>query len=102
MTAATKGLLVRLEAEPGKEGKLADFLAGALELVEAELQTTAWFAVRLSESAFAIFDVFPDEAGRAAHLAGPVAAALGAHADELLAVPPAIEHADVLAAKVRR
>jgi quinol monooxygenase YgiN len=102
MTPVTTGLLVRLEAKPGREEDLAGFLGGALELVETELQTTAWFAVRLSESTFAIFDVFPDEAGRAAHLAGPVAAALGAHADELLAMPPAIERADVLAAKVRR
>jgi hypothetical protein len=47
-----------------------------------------------------IFDTFPDEAGRNAHLSGPVAAALMEKAAELLAKPPAIEKIDVLAAKL--
>ena len=72
----TKGLWVTLEAKPGKEDDLAAFLKGALPLVEEEPQTTAWFALRLGSSRFAIFDVFPSEAGREAYLAGPVAAAL--------------------------
>jgi quinol monooxygenase YgiN len=96
----TVGLLVTLEANPGKEGELAAFLEGALPLVEQELQTTAWFAVRVASSRFAIFDAFPSEAGRDAHLAGPVAAALMENAPELLASDPSIELVDVLAAKL--
>ena len=94
------GLLVTLEAKPGKEDDLAAFLKGALPLVEEEPQTTAWFAVRLASSRFAIFDAFPSEAGREAHLAGPVAAALMEHASELLASEPRIEPVDVLADKL--
>lgn len=93
-------LLVMLEAKPGKELELASFLSGALPLVQAEPATTAWFAVRFGPSTFGIFDVFPNESGREAHLAGPVAAALMAAASELLAEPPAIEKIDVLAAKL--
>jgi quinol monooxygenase YgiN len=94
------GLLVTLEAKPGKEDDLAAFLKGALPLVEEEPQTTAWFAVRLGSSRFAIFDAFPNETGRDAHLAGPVAAALMQNAPELLAVDPRIETVDVLADKL--
>ncbi len=96
----TTGLIVRLEAQAGKEDAVAEFLRSAVPLVEGEPETIAWFAVRLGESSFAIVDVFPDDAGRQAHLAGPVAAALMSKADELLAEPPAIEHVDVLAAKL--
>lgn len=96
----TTGLVVRLEALAGKEDELAAFLSAALPLVEDEPDTVAWFAVRTDTSSFAIVDVFPDEAGRRAHLAGPVAAALAERAPELLAKPPTIEQADVLAAKL--
>lgn len=97
----TTGLLVTLEAQPGKEQDLAAFLADALPLVEAEPETVAWFAIRTGASSFAIVDVFPDDAGRQAHLDGPVAAALIANAPELLAEPPRIEHAEVVAAKLQ-
>ena len=93
-------LLVRLEAKPGKEATVADFLAGALPLANQEAQTTAWFALRLGPSTFGIFDAFPGEEGRAAHLKGPIAAALMANAAELLSTPPVIERVDVLAAKL--
>jgi quinol monooxygenase YgiN len=96
----TVALWVRLEAKPGREADLDAFLRAGLPLVQAERATTAWFGVRLGPSTFAIFDAFPDEAGRNAHLSGRVAAALMAKAAELLAQPPAIEKADVLAAKV--
>ena len=72
----TTGLIVRLDAQPGKEEELAMFLVDALPLVASEPQTVAWFALKTSDSSFAIVDVFPDEAGRQAHLDGPVAAAL--------------------------
>ena len=96
----TVGLLVRLEAQPGKEADVERFLKDGLSIVEEEPATTAWFAIRLGPSTFGIFDVFPDEAGREAHLAGRVAAALKDRGDELFARPPAIEQVDVLASKL--
>lgn len=93
-------LLVRLEAKPGKEAALRDFLNSGLALVEEEPATTAWFAIQMGPATFGIFDAFPDEAGRQAHLNGKVAAALMANASELLAQPPVIEKVDVLAAKL--
>lgn len=96
----TVGLFVRLEAKPGKEETVANFLRGALPLVQEEAGTTAWFALRFGPSTFGIFDAAPDEAGRQAHLAGRVAAALMANASELLAEPPSIEKVDVLAGKL--
>jgi quinol monooxygenase YgiN len=91
------GLLVTLDASPGKEEELAAFLSGALPLVEQEPETTAWFAIQLGPSRFGIFDTFPGEAGRAAHLAGRVAAALTERGPDLLASEPRIERVDVLA-----
>jgi quinol monooxygenase YgiN len=93
-------LFVRLEAKPGKEAEVEAFLKGGLAIVEEEPATIAWFAIRLGPSTFGIFDAFPDEAGRQAHLSGQVAAALMAKAPELLATPPVIEKADVLASKL--
>jgi quinol monooxygenase YgiN len=94
------GLWVRLEAKPGKEQAVEQFLRGGLALVQQEPATIAWFAVRLGPSSFAIFDVFPSDAGRQAHLNGAVAAALMAKAGELLSQPPSIEKIDVLAVKM--
>ena len=96
----TVALWVRLEAKPGKEKDVEAFLRSGLPLAQAEPATTAWFALRLGPSTFGIFDAFPDESGRKAHLAGPIAAALMAKAQDLLAKPPAIENVDVLAAKL--
>jgi quinol monooxygenase YgiN len=93
-------LLVRLEAKPGKEAAVEEFLRAGLPIVQDEPATTAWFGIRLGPTTFGIFDAFPDEAGRQAHLSGRVAAALMAKAPELFAKPPAIEKVDVLAAKL--
>jgi quinol monooxygenase YgiN len=93
-------LFVRLEAKPGKEAEVEEFLKRGLSIVQEEPATIAWFAIRLGPSTFGIFDAFPDEAGRQAHLSGRVAAALMAKAPELLATAPVIEKADVLAAKL--
>ena len=98
----TVALLVRLEAKPGRESDVEAFLRAGLTLVEAEPATTVWFGIRLGPSTFGIFDAFPDEAGRNAHLTGRVAAALGEKASELFAKPPTIERVDVLAAKLSR
>lgn len=92
-------LLVRLEAKAGKEKEVEDFLRSALYLVEQEPDTITWYALRLGTSTFGIFDTFPDEAGRQAHLAGKVAEALLAKAPDLLVQPPVIEPVDILAAK---
>ncbi len=96
----TVGLWVPLEAKPGKEEDVAAFLASAQALVDEEPETTAWFAARLGPSSFAIFDVFPDDSGRQAHLTGKVAEALMAQAEDLFAAPPDIQQVDVIASKL--
>ena len=94
------GLFVRLKAKPGKENEVAEFLTSGLALAMQEPDTTVWFALKLGPSEYGIFDAFPGEAGRKAHLAGPIAAALMAKAGDLLSAPPSIEQVDVLAAKI--
>jgi quinol monooxygenase YgiN len=93
-------LFVRLEAKPGKEKELAQFLHTGLDLARQEGTTPVWFALQLGPSTFGIFDAFPDEAGRQAHLNGPIAQALGANAPNLLAQAPSIERIDVLGTKL--
>ncbi len=93
-------LYVHLEAKPGKEKEVAEFLKGGLALVNNEPATTAWFGIQMGPSTFGIFDAFPDEAGRNAHLNGQVAAALMAKAGDLFSKPPSISKVDVLAAKL--
>lgn len=93
-------LFVRLEAKAGKEEEVANFLLGGLPLVEDEPGTVAWFGVRFGPTTFGIFDAFPDEEGRQAHLNGKVAAALMEKAGDLFSVPPSIEKVEVLASKL--
>ena len=93
-------LYVKLEAKSGKEQDVENFLKSGLAIVQEEPATIAWFAIKLGPSTFGIFDAFPNEAGRQAHLTGRVAAALMANAPDLLASPPSIEKVDVLAAKL--
>jgi quinol monooxygenase YgiN len=92
-------LLARLEAKPGKEQELADFIKSALPLAVAEPETVRWYALQLSPSTFGIFDTFQTEEGRDAHLAGDIAKALMAKAPELLATDPVIEKVSLLAVK---
>jgi quinol monooxygenase YgiN len=94
------GLYVRLEAKPGKEAEVAQFLRSGLPLAQAEPATITWFALQMGKSTFGIFDAFENESGRQAHLNGQIAAALMAKASELFSEPPAIEKVDVLAAKL--
>ena len=82
------GLYVKLEAKPGKEDEVEQFLKDGLPIVQEEPDTVAWFAIRLGPSTFGIFDVFPDESGRQAHLSGQVAAALMEKSSDLLSKPP--------------
>ena len=94
------GLWVRLEAKPGKESDVENFLRSGLALVNQEPATATWYAIRMDRSTFGIFDTFADDAGRQAHLSGKVAAALGEKAADLLAQPPTIHKIDILAAKL--
>ena len=93
-------LWVRLQAKPGKEQEVRDFLTSALALANREVATPVWFALRLGPATFAIFDAFAADSGRQAHLAGDIAKALMAEAPRLLADAPKIEMVDVLAAKL--
>jgi quinol monooxygenase YgiN len=92
-------LLATVQAKPGKEQAVADFLASARPLAEAEPGTIRWYAFKTGHDTFGIFDTFADEAGRDAHLGGEIAKALMANADTLLAIPPKIEKVDILAFK---
>lgn len=93
-------LFVRLEAKPGKEAEVEAFLKGGLAVVQQEPDTITWFAIRLGPSTYGIFDTFPHEKGRQAHLAGKVAAALMAQAPDLFSQAPSIEKVDILASKL--
>ena len=93
-------LFVRLEAKPGKEKDVAQFLQAGVGMAQQEDGTPVWFALQIGPSTFGVFDAFYDEAGRQAHLNGSIAQALGANAPHLLAQPPSIERIDVLGAKL--
>ncbi|MFY9931542.1 MAG: antibiotic biosynthesis monooxygenase [Streptosporangiaceae bacterium] len=95
----TKALLVRLEALPGKEAELADFLTGARPIVMEEPGTIAWFAIQFGPSTFGVYDVFPDDGARDAHLAGGVGQALGPNTGVLFSEPQ-IEKIDIIADKL--
>ncbi len=92
-------LLARVEAKPGKEDAVEQFLKSALPLAEEEKDTISWYALKIGPSTFGIFDTFNNEEGREAHLNGKIAAALMQHADDLLAKPPVIEKVELLAVK---
>jgi len=96
----TVALFARLEAKPGKADEVAAFLKQGLQLANQEATTPVWFALRLGPTTFAIFDAFKDEAGRQAHLTGPIAKALMQNAPNLLAAAPVIEKLEVLGAKL--
>lgn len=92
-------ILALLEARPGKEKEVEEFLKSALPLAVRENGTTTWYAVKLGPAKFGIFDTFKDEEGRDAHLTGDIAKALFAKAAELFAVPPQVEKLEILASK---
>lgn len=94
-----RGLLALLEAKPGKGEELADFLRKGRELAVAETGTVTWYAFRISDTTYGIFDTFESEEGRRAHLNGQIPVALGRVASDLLANDPDIRTIDVLAVK---
>ena len=99
MSVAT-GLLVQMDAEPGQRPEVERLLESALEWVETEPHTPAWFGLHFGHNSYGIVDVFTDEQGREDHLAGPVVKTLASRADELLVDPPSIRRFDVLAHKM--
>jgi quinol monooxygenase YgiN len=96
----TKGLLLLLPPKSGHEAEVEDFLRGGLPIVEEEPGTTAWFAVRASDGRYGIFDVFPDNGARFAHLTGHVPRELAKHATSLLGGLPDMDMLNVLAYEV--
>ena len=94
-----KALFVKLNAKPGRENDVENFLKGGLPIVLDEPGTMTWYAINLGSGTYAIFDTFPDDDGRQAHLTGDVAKALMAQAADLLSSPPEIIYADVIAVK---
>ena len=93
------GIWVVMESKPGKEDEVEAFLKSARALADKEEQTTSWYAVRIGPSKYGIFDTFPDERGRVAHLTGEIAKALAAKTPELFAREPEIHRLSVLASK---
>ena len=92
-------LFARLEAKPGKENEVAKLLEAGLAMAKQEPTTPLWFALRLGQRTFGVFDAFADEHGRQTHLNGPIARALIAKAPELFTGPPVIEPLEVLGSK---
>jgi quinol monooxygenase YgiN len=93
-------LYVQLEAKPGMEQEVASFLSSARSMVDDEPETTAWFAIRMGNSTFGIFDAFANEHGREAHLQGKLAKQLMSRASQLFVKQPEIRRVDVLADKL--
>lgn len=97
--AVDRGLLALLEAKPGKGEELAHFLRQGRELAAAESGTVTWYAFKISDTTYGIFDTFEGEDDRQAHLNGQIPAALGQVGPDLLAADPDIRTIDVLAVK---
>ncbi|HEY3612302.1 MAG TPA: antibiotic biosynthesis monooxygenase [Gaiellales bacterium] len=95
----TLGILALLEAKPGRSDELAAFLEGGRAIAAAESGTVTWYAFKISESTFGIFDTFASEEARQAHLEGEIPKALGEVAGDLLALDPDIRTLDVIAVK---
>lgn len=95
------GILARMEAKPTKKTDVQGFVQSALPLAQAEPATRQWFGLKFSDNTYGIFDSFTDDAGREAHLNGKIAAALMAKSGELLANPPQLEKADILASDIK-
>ena len=104
MTTATQTLtvafVVKLVAKEETADEVGAFLAGAVSLANEEAGTIVWFALRTDATTFWIVDAFASQADRQVHIEGPIAAALMANAERLLAATPEILPAEVLAAKL--
>jgi quinol monooxygenase YgiN len=98
--ALTVAFVVKLVAREEMADEVGAFLADAVSLANEEAGTIVWFALRTDATTFWIVDAFPSTADRQAHIEGPIAAALMANAERLLATPPEILPAEILASKV--
>jgi quinol monooxygenase YgiN len=96
---ATLSIWAQLEAKPGKEKEVEEFLKSAQPLAVKEKGTLTWYAIKLGPGKYGIFDTFADEKGREAHLNGDIAKALFAKAKDLFAKAPEINKPEILAAK---
>ena len=95
----TLGILALLEAQPGKGSELAEFLKKARELAVAEEGTASWYAFKVSDTSYGIFDTFATDDARTAHINGPIPAALAKVSADLLASEPSIQTVDLVAVK---
>lgn len=95
-----EGLLVTLDAKPGKQDQLAALLSNALNAAAREPGTVTWYSYRITETKFGIFDTFADETAREAHLNGDIAKALGQVGDDLLSAPPRIQPISIVSSKI--
>ena len=93
------GLLALVEAKPGKEQEVWDFLDGGREIVANGPDTRTWYAFRVNDNTFGIFDTFETEDGRQAHLGGAIPAALAENGPDLLAKDPDIKLVELIAVK---
>ena len=93
------GLLALLDAKPDKGAELGAFLQSGRALAAAEIGTISWYAFKVSDTQYGIFDSFETEDGRQAHLNGEIPTALGLVAEDLLAKEPDIRQVDVIAVK---
>ncbi|WP_439881050.1 putative quinol monooxygenase [Pontibacter sp. MBLB2868] len=96
----SKGLLVRLEVKSGKDAEVETFFRSALPMIQQEVNTIAWFAIRFGKSEYGIFDVFETEEAREEHLQGSVAKILTQQINTLFSEPPKIQRLDVFARKL--
>jgi quinol monooxygenase YgiN len=97
--ALTLGIVALLEAKPGKRDDLADFLRSGRELAAREEGTVTWYAFKLGDTTYGIFDTFESEEGRQVHLNGEIPKALGEVASDLLASDPDIRTVEILAVR---
>ena len=97
--AVTVGVLALLEAKPERGADLASFLESGRAIAVAEEGTVTWYAFKVDDSTYGIFDTFESEDARDAHLAGEIPKALAEVGPELLAKDPEIHTVEVLAVK---
>jgi quinol monooxygenase YgiN len=95
----TLGILALLEAKPGKGDELAAFLKAGRDLAVAEEGTVTWYAFKISDTSYGIFDTFVTDEARTAHINGRIPAALADVSADLLAGEPSIRPVDILAVK---
>jgi quinol monooxygenase YgiN len=95
----TLGILATLEARPGKGDELGTFLRAGRDLAVAEEGTVTWYAFKISDTSYGIFDTFATDDARTAHINGQIPAALANVSADLLASAPDIRPVDVLAVK---